>query len=103
MFIAYYDEWGDDGFPSTSSPLFVLSALYQHHLNWKENYERAKAFKRQLAHDFPFPSMKSCTRGSSFSTKPHIICGGFRKTIARTSSISTASSQHNSRRRSSAS
>jgi hypothetical protein len=55
MFIAYYDESGDDGFPITSSPLFVLTALYQHHLNWKENYERAKAFKRQLAHDFPFP------------------------------------------------
>lgn len=55
MFIAYYDESGDDGFPSTSSPLFVLTALYQHHLNWKENYERVKAFKRQLAHDFPFP------------------------------------------------
>jgi hypothetical protein len=55
MFIAYYDESGDDGFPNTSSPLFVLSALYQHHLNWKENYERVKAFKKQLAHDFPFP------------------------------------------------
>src|SRR5438128_5823649 len=55
MFIAYYDESGDDGFPITSSPLFVLTALYQHHLNWKENYERVKAFKRQLAHDFPFP------------------------------------------------
>ena len=55
MFISYYDESGDDGFPSTSSPLFVLTAMYQHHLNWKENYERVKAFKKQLAHDFPFP------------------------------------------------
>ena len=55
MFIVYYDESGDDGFPETSSPLFVLTALYQHHLNWKENYERVKAFKKQLAHDFPFP------------------------------------------------
>jgi hypothetical protein len=55
MFISYYDESGDDGFPSTSSPLFVLTALYQHHLSWKENYERVKAFKKQLAHDFAFP------------------------------------------------
>ena len=55
MFIAYYDESGDDGFPNTSSPLFVLSALYQHHLNWKDNYERVKAFKRQLARDYSFP------------------------------------------------
>jgi hypothetical protein len=58
VFIAYYDESGDDGFPITSSPLFVLTALYQHHLNWKENYERAKAFKQQLARDFPFPFHK---------------------------------------------
>lgn len=55
MFLVYYDESGDDGYPQTSSPLFVLSAVYQHHLVWKENYERIKAFKRQLAHDFPFP------------------------------------------------
>lgn len=55
MFIAYYDESGDDGYPNTSSPLFVLTALYQHHLNWKENYDRVKAFKKQLAYDFPFP------------------------------------------------
>ncbi len=56
MFLAYYDESGDDGSPpQTSSPLFVLTALYQHHLVWKENYERVKAFKHQLARDFPFP------------------------------------------------
>lgn len=55
MFIAYYDESGDDGFPVTSSPLFILSAVYQHHLSWKQNYERIKAFKQQLARDFPFP------------------------------------------------
>lgn len=55
MFLAYYDESGDDGYPETSSPLFVLTAVYQHHLVWKENYERVKAFKRQLASDFTFP------------------------------------------------
>lgn len=56
MFLAYYDESGDDGSPPhTSSPLFVLTTVYQHHLVWKENYERVKAFKRQLAQDFPFP------------------------------------------------
>ena len=55
MFLAYYDESGDDGFPATSAPLFVLSAVYQHHLAWKQNFEIAKTFKRQLAKDFPFP------------------------------------------------
>lgn len=55
MFLAYYDESGDDGHPKTSSPFFVLSVVYQHHLVWKENYERVKEFKRQIAKDFPFP------------------------------------------------
>jgi len=55
MFLAYYDESGDDGYPKTSSPFFVLSVVYQHHLVWKENYERVKEFKRQIAKDFPFP------------------------------------------------
>lgn len=55
MFLAYYDESGDDGYPNTSSPLFTLSVVYQHHLVWKENYETVKKFKQQLAHDFPFP------------------------------------------------
>ncbi len=55
MYLAYYDESGDDGFPVTSSPLFVLSAVYQHDLVWKQNFEVVKAFKRQLAKDFPFP------------------------------------------------
>jgi hypothetical protein len=55
MFIAYYDESGDDGFPETSSPFFVLSVVYQHHLVWKENYAEVKEFKRQLARDFSFP------------------------------------------------
>lgn len=31
MYIAYYDESGDDGFPAYSSPLFVLTALYPEH------------------------------------------------------------------------
>jgi hypothetical protein len=47
MFLAYYDESGDDGFPQTSSQLFVLTAVYQHHLVWKENYERVKAAARE--------------------------------------------------------
>jgi hypothetical protein len=55
MYLAYYDESGDDGYPTTSSPLFVLSVLYQHHLVWKDNYEVIRKFKRQLANDFPFP------------------------------------------------
>ncbi len=36
MYIAYYDESGDDGYPRYSSPLFVLSVTYLHYLNWKD-------------------------------------------------------------------
>jgi hypothetical protein len=76
MFIAYYDESGDDGFPITSSPLFVLTALYQHHLNWKENYERIKAFKRQLARDFPFPFHEELhTREFVLNKAPYHVWG----------------------------
>jgi len=27
MYIAYYDESGDDGYPKCSSPLFILSTI----------------------------------------------------------------------------
>lgn len=55
MYLAYFDESGDDGLPG-SSPLFVLSCVYMHHQYWKENFNRIQAFRRQLAkeHGFPF-------------------------------------------------
>lgn len=55
MHIAYYDEAGDDGFPKYSSPLFVLTAVYLHYLNWKPAFERIQNFRRQLriSHGLP--------------------------------------------------
>lgn len=55
MRIAYYDEAGDDGFPSYSSPLFALSALYMHYLQWQPNFERVQEFRRALRRDFGLP------------------------------------------------
>lgn len=55
MFIAYYDESGDDGYPQYSSPLFALSALYLHYLDWKETFETVRGFRRQLRDDSGFP------------------------------------------------
>jgi uncharacterized protein DUF3800 len=55
MQIAYYDEAGDDGFPSYSSPVFVLSSLYLHHLNWKETYERVLIFRNEIKANYGLP------------------------------------------------
>jgi hypothetical protein len=55
MYIAYYDESGDDGYPKYSSPLFVLSAVYLHYLNWKDIFENISEFRKQLKKDFNIP------------------------------------------------
>ena len=55
MYISYYDESGDDGFPSYSSPLFVLSSLYLHYLNWKDIYSNIIDFRTQLKKNFELP------------------------------------------------
>jgi len=55
MFIAYFDETGDDGYPQYSSELFVMTSIYMHFQNWKNNYEMIKDFRRQLKKDFNFP------------------------------------------------
>ena len=55
MFIVYYDETGDDGYPKYSSPLFVLTALYLHYLNWKDTYQKIFQFRQHLKTTFGFP------------------------------------------------
>lgn len=55
MYIAYYDESGDDGYPKYSSPLFVLSAIYLHYLNWKDIFKNISEFRKQLKKDFNLP------------------------------------------------
>jgi len=54
MYIAYYDEAGDDGLPG-STPIFVLSCLYVHSLNWKDIYQKIHNFRVQLKQDFGLP------------------------------------------------
>ncbi len=48
MFLAYFDESGDDGLPG-SSQLFVPSAVYLHHRHWKEAFQATHEFRRELA------------------------------------------------------
>lgn len=55
MFIAYFDESGDDGFPAFSSPLFVMTCLYMSSDSWKENYDKTTRLRRLLKNKFGFP------------------------------------------------
>lgn len=56
MYLAYYDESGDDGYPATSTELFVLVCLYMRHDRWRANFEKVQAMRRSLvrSHRFKF-------------------------------------------------
>jgi len=66
MYLCYFDETGDDGFPNQSSNFFVLTSLYMHHLNWKANYNHVLDFRRQLKSDYNLPIK------FEFHTKPFL-------------------------------
>jgi len=55
MYISYFDEAGDDGYPAYSSNIFALTAFYLHHQNWKMQYDLISKFRKQLKEDFGFP------------------------------------------------
>ncbi len=55
MYIAYYDESGDDGFPDYSSPLFVLTALYLEHQHWQQVFDTIVEFRREMKANFGLP------------------------------------------------
>lgn len=55
MFISYFDESGDDGYPSKSSDLFILTSIYFHHSYWKENYQKLYEIRRQLNVKYGLP------------------------------------------------
>lgn len=72
MYIAYYDETGDDGYPEYSSPIFVLTAVYMHYLDWKQAYEHIQGFRCQLKKDFNFPVKKELhTKYFLLNKKPY--------------------------------
>lgn len=55
MFIAYFDESGDDGYPRYSSELFVLTSVYLHYSNWQECYRKFYDFRKHLRATYRFP------------------------------------------------
>jgi hypothetical protein len=72
MRLAYYDETGDDGFPATSSPLFVLSVVYLHYLKWQPAFEMIRDFRRHLKAAFGIPiQWELHTRHLLLNKKPY--------------------------------
>ncbi|MDD3051638.1 MAG: DUF3800 domain-containing protein [Candidatus Cloacimonetes bacterium] len=55
MFISYFDESGDDGYPKYSSPLFILTSIYMHKHSWKDNYIKFKNSRKELKEKYHFP------------------------------------------------
>lgn len=55
MYLAYFDESGDDGYPLTSSPIFVLTTVYMNNRSWKENYQKMYNFRKELKAKYNFP------------------------------------------------
>ncbi len=55
MRIVYCDESGDDGYPDYSSPIFVLTTIYLHYLNWKDTYQAISSFRKELKVKYGLP------------------------------------------------
>lgn len=55
MYIAYFDESGDDGYPNYSSQLFVMSVVYMEESHWKQNYEIIRKFRKFIKDKYDFP------------------------------------------------
>lgn len=55
MYLAYFDESGDDGYPRYSSELFVLTSAYLHHQKWQESYDLIKKFRKKLKQQYGIP------------------------------------------------
>lgn len=55
MYLAYFDESGDDGFPNTSSNFFILSSLYMEHQQWKSNYQLLYTLRKDLKERYDLP------------------------------------------------
>ena len=76
MRLAYYDESGDDGYPSYSSPLFVLSVLYLHYLGWRPAFNQIYDLRRDLRKSYKFPiKMELHTREFLLNKKPYVSLG----------------------------
>lgn len=56
MYISYFDESGDDGYPNYSSELFVLTSIYFHNSVWQENYSNLQKLRKFLSDKYDLPT-----------------------------------------------
>ncbi|MBW1959751.1 MAG: DUF3800 domain-containing protein [Deltaproteobacteria bacterium] len=54
MYISYYDEAGDDGFPG-SSEMFVITALYLHFSDWQKIFDQILDLRREFKSAYALP------------------------------------------------
>lgn len=72
MILSYFDEAGDDGYPATSSTLFVLSCIYFNHQNWQPIYQKIHELRHFLKATYGFPvQMELHTRDFLLNKKPY--------------------------------
>jgi hypothetical protein len=55
MYISYFDETGDDGYPKRTTDLFVLTSCYGHRLNWQANYQKTYDFRKFIKTTYDMP------------------------------------------------
>lgn len=55
MYLCYYDESGDDGYPNYASHFFIFTVIYIHHLSWKESYQKIYSFRKEIKNDYGLP------------------------------------------------
>ncbi|MDA2918590.1 DUF3800 domain-containing protein [Desulfobacterota bacterium AH_259_B03_O07] len=72
MFICYYDETGDDGYPEYTTPIFVLTGLYLHHRQWNEVYKDLFDYREYLKKAYNFPlRLEFHTRDFILNKRPY--------------------------------
>ena len=55
MFISYFDDSGDDGYPKFSTEIFVLTSLYFHESVWKENFTKLYELRKYINNKYGMP------------------------------------------------
>ncbi len=55
MYISYFDESGDDGFPARSSDIFVLTSVSIHYSVWENINNEVHRFRKELKRKYNFP------------------------------------------------